>query len=214
MEDKHLGSHWILMADVVDSAGFNEITLQQNLKGAVAYINSKFAKNILSPLTITLGDEFQAVIKNLSKGIDIIFELEEYILIKKLAFQLRYVFLNGKINTPINSEIAYGMLGEGLSEARKTIESLKKSEHRYHIQTLKNKQSEAITKAFIVYQHILETWSSESEKDIVSLFLQNYDYKAIALKMDKTRSQIWKREKSLQISSYFAIKKVICYLVK
>ncbi len=205
---------WILMADVIDSAGFEENILQQNLKKAVAFINKKFTKNILSPLSITLGDEFQGVIKNLSKGIEILFELEEYIITQKLGFSLRYVFLYGKISTPLNPEIAYGMLGEGLSVARKTLENLKKTENRFFIHSPKLKQAEAINEAFQVYQHIMAAWSSDTEKDIVSLFLQKYDYKAVAGKLNKTRSQIWKREKSLQISSYFAIKSVIQYISK
>jgi hypothetical protein len=129
-------------------------------------------------------------------------------------YSLRYVFLNGKIGTAINPEIAYGMLGEGLSTARKSLADLKKTDERFVIFTPKKAQSEALNEAFKVYQHILAKWESPAEKEIVSLYLKELDYKNIALEMGKTRSQIWKREKSLNISSYFAMKKIINYLIK
>jgi SatD family (SatD) len=214
MEEQNISYQWIIMADVINSSSYSDIILQENIKKTVEFINKKFKKGILSPLTITLGDEFQGLVKSLKVGIQLIFDMEEYILKENLNFNLRFVFLKGKIGTPINTEIAYGMLGEGLSMARKSLADLKKSDERFEIKTPKNAQSEAINEAFKVYQHILDKWESTSEKEIVSLYLKEFDYKGIALEMGKTRSQIWKREKTLNISSYFAIKKVIFYLLK
>jgi SatD family (SatD) len=214
MEEQNISYQWIIMADVINSSSYLDDFLQENLKKTVEYINKKHKKGILSPLTITLGDEFQGITKNLKAGIQIIFDIEEYILKENLAFSLRFVFSYGKIGTAINSEIAYGMLGEGLSLARKSLTDLKKTDERFEISTSKKTKSEAINEAFKVYQHILAKWGSPSEKEIVSLYLNELDYKGIALEMGKTRSQIWKREKTLNISSYFAIKKVILYLLK
>jgi hypothetical protein len=43
----------------------NELMLE--FKKTVKYINDNWQKNIISPLTITLGDEFQAIIDNVKK---------------------------------------------------------------------------------------------------------------------------------------------------
>lgn len=60
-------------------------------------------------------------------GIKIILFIEEYILQNNIGFKLRYVLLSGKIETPVNHKIAYGMIGEGLTKARETINYLKKA---------------------------------------------------------------------------------------
>jgi len=58
----------------------------------------------------TLGDEFQSVIKNLPAALDIIFSIEEKIAAGGQDFRLRYVLEEGKIETPLNRKIAYGMI--------------------------------------------------------------------------------------------------------
>jgi cellobiose-specific phosphotransferase system component IIA len=125
---------------------------------------------------------------------------------------LRYVINHGKIDTPINHEIAHGMLGSGLSNARKTLESLKKTDKKFDINTQINTKDLALNEAFLIYQNLVSKWNSKNEREIASLFIQYQDYKVVAEKVGVNRSQIWKKERSLNISSYFAIKNVIAYL--
>lgn len=47
------------MADIVDSRKANQTLLIDELKKVVHFINNKWEASIVSPLTITLGDEFQ-----------------------------------------------------------------------------------------------------------------------------------------------------------
>ena len=206
--------HWIIMADIIKSSGQDAKNLQQNFKFDVSDINVAFEKNLLSPLTITLGDEFQGVVKDLRTCIDIILSFEEDKLLFNPKYELRFVVQRGEIDTEINPNIAHGMLGEGLSTARKNLENLKKTDDRYFFDTNVKAKSEALNAAFQVYQDIYQSWDKPEEKKLAFLFLENNDYKYVADKTGKTRSQMWKREKSLNISSYFAIKRVIKYLAK
>ena len=212
MEAKKKENYWIIMADIIKSTDYEGFILQEKFKEAVNYINKKLKKNLISPLTITLGDEFQGITNSLKNSILILFHLEEYLIKNNANFALRYVINYGKIDTAINTEIAYGMLGEGLSHARKMLENLKKTDKKYEIETDKETKNKALNDAFSVLQNIQSRWSSEADKELVSLFIQYHDYKLIAAKTKVTRSQIWKKEKSLNISSYFAIKNVITYL--
>ncbi len=212
MEAKKKENYWIIMADIIKSTDYEGLVLQEKFKEAVNYTNNKLKKKLISPLTITLGDEFQGITNSLKNSILTIFYLEEYILKNSLNFALRYVINYGKIDTPINTEIAYGMLGEGLSHARKMLENLKKQENKYEIETGRKTKNKALNDAFYVLQNIQSRWSSEADKELVSMFIQYHDYKLIAAKTKVTRSQIWKKEKSLNISSYFAIKNVVTYL--
>uniref|UniRef100_UPI0037500E8A SatD family protein n=1 Tax=Flavobacterium sp. TaxID=239 RepID=UPI0037500E8A len=123
----------ILMADILESREKDANELMLEFKETVKYINDNWQKNIISPLTITLGDEFQAIIDNVENAVNIIIEIEEFILAKEFNFKLRYVLNFGKIETEINREIAYEMLGEGLTDARKALSDLKNSESRFLI---------------------------------------------------------------------------------
>ena len=63
--------------------------------------------SLISPITITLGDEFQGIVESLEQGITIIFDLERVLSSEDYPFQLRYALGYGHILTPINSEIAH-----------------------------------------------------------------------------------------------------------
>ncbi|MCP9770278.1 hypothetical protein EGI22_20425 [Lacihabitans sp. LS3-19] len=214
MSVKNKNFQWIIMADIINSSDYQGLTLQEDFKKNVAYINEKFKKKLISPLTITLGDEFQGIAKSLKISTEIIITLEELLMKENANFSLRYIINFGKIDTPINSEIAYGMLGDGLSHARKMLENLKKKEQRFEIAAEKEDKSKALNDAFEILQNLQNRWTSEADKKLVSQFIQYQDYKIIATKTGITRSQIWKKEKSLNISSYFAIKNLISYLSK
>src|ERR1700731_4801117 len=105
----------ILMGDVIGSRKKDQLMLINSFKETINAVNKEKKNDFLSPMTITLGDEFQSVIKNLSAALDIIFSIEEEIAASGKNFKLRYILEEGEIETPINSKIAYGMLGSGLT---------------------------------------------------------------------------------------------------
>jgi hypothetical protein len=202
----------ILMADVVDSRKADQKMLLKNFKAVIEYANRKNKADLLSPMTITLGDEFQSVIKNLAVGLNIIIDIEERLISTRMDFKLRYVLLEGQIETPVNPKIGYGMMGSGLTASREYLEQLKKTKHRVCINIKDNKRSDALGNAFIIFQELVDSWRMEKDYYIVTEFLKGLDYKKAAEKLDKERSLIWKREKSLRLQDYFAIKKIINYL--
>lgn len=64
----------------------------------------------------------------------------------------------------------------------------------------------------MIYQRTVDDWRIGKDYKLVSSFLKNPDYKKVAEELEKTRSQIWKRKKSLKIEEYFAIKEVLTYI--
>jgi hypothetical protein len=204
--------HYILMADVVSSRSKDQKQLMQDFKQITASINQQHQSQLESPLTITLGDEFQGVVKSVKAALQIILSIDEEILFQQEGFQLRYVLLEGRIDTPINEKIAYGMLGEGLTNARKALQEAKATTQRYHFDLKNKKMSHALTNSFIVYQGLTDDWKVERDHALIMEFLKAKDYKVVAEELGKTRSQIWKRQKSLRINEYIAIKEVINYI--
>lgn len=201
--------HYILMADIINSGKKEQKPLMEDFKNLIAEINQIYKADILSPLTITLGDEFQGVIKNLAASIQIILTLEENSIHNKLNFKLRYVLNQGEIETPVNEKIAYEMLGSGLTEARLKLNDSKKKKFRFNIAIDDLLQQSILNDAFIIFENITDKWSLKNDYELASNFIQFKDYKIVSEKMNKDRSLIWKREKTLHMESYYATKNII-----
>jgi hypothetical protein len=204
--------HIILMADIVDSRKSDQNALMGIFKKLTDQVNLKYKKQLLSPITITLGDEFQCIVKDVSKAVALILELEEKIVLNQAGFKLRYVLYEGRIDTPINHDIAYGMLGEGLTKAREALEDTKLTTNRYGFYLHKQEAAVALMSSLSIYQNIIDDWKLEKDHTLISKFLKLKDYKLVAAALGKTRSQIWKRHKNLKIEPYFAIKQVTQYI--
>jgi hypothetical protein len=202
------------MADIVSSRTKDQNDLMTRFKAIVKQVDTASRKTLLSPITITLGDEFQCVASSLSSALKIIISLEEIIVKKEAGFKLRYVLLEGEIATPINPEIAYEMLGSGLTEARELLAELKKAKNRICVKIRNEKRSNAINDAFVALQDITDDWKLKKDYYIVAKFLESGDYKQVAIELNKERSLMWKRGKSLRIEAYMALKNVINYLGK
>ena len=204
----------ILMADIIKSHRKDQKKLMLQFNDLVATINASKREHLVSPLTITLGDEFQGVMNSMVNGIRTIFELEETILIKGYDLKLRYVLLFGKIDTEINPSIAYGMLGEGLTQARKNLISLKKKDTRFTIRLNPDEknQEDQMNKAFLIYQNTVDAWK-EKDQAIVKEFLRHDDYKIVAQHVNIDPSNAWRRKKSLAIQTYYDIKSIISFLL-
>lgn len=206
--------HIVLMADIVGSREHHSKELMSHFKTLVEETNGTFKDDISSPLTITLGDEFQAVVKSAAVATQIILFFEESLIHKQLNFKLRYVINEGNIDTMINTARAYEMLGEGLTEARELLGKLKEGDSRFFVSLADKNVSTILNESFTIYQSIIEEWKVEKDYEIVSSFLTFKDYKKISAILKRNRSLIWKRERSLHLKSYYAIKKIIELSVK
>lgn len=200
---------YILMADVVASGSKDAKSLMKDFKELVASANKTFAKAIISPLTITLGDEFQGVVRDLEAATKIILFLEEFLIQFNKDFKLRYVLNEGEIETGLNKSSAYEMLGKGLTDARQWLGKLKKTNNRFLISISRKPINEILTQSFILYQSIVSDWNKEKDYTLVTHFLKYRDYKIIAELLHKERSLIWKREKSLKMQDYYAVRTII-----
>lgn len=202
----------IIMADVIGSSSINQGQLMEDFAKVVNEINETLKDALLSPLTITLGDEFQGITKGVKQAITVIQTIDEGLIRANKGFKLRYVVVEGAIDTPINKEIAYGMLGDGLTRARKEIESLKKSDHRFYFNLKDKSRQDSLNNLFIALQSIMDDWKPEKDYYLVSSFLKYKDYKQVAAVLEKGRSLIWKRKKNLKIGPYNALKEVANFI--
>lgn len=198
----------ILMADVIGSSKQDAKHLMKDFRAVVESVNKKLDKGIVSPLTITLGDEFQGVVKNAHEAVKVILGLEASIMELEKPFKLRYVLHEGKIDTSINKNKAYEMLGPGLTEAREKLNSLKSTRKRFHVSLHDQSLNEQVNLMFTIYQGIADRWTKGQLK-VVNAFMEFGDYKKVAEKLKKDPSVIWRRKKHLMIDEYNSVKELM-----
>jgi len=199
--------YYILMADIIDSRDADGDKLMQEFKKLVTKVSKEKKNSFLSPMTITLGDEFQSVVKSFEEGIDVLIKLEEEKIEFGTEIKLRYVLCYGEIDTPINPESAHEMLGKGLTKSRAILSKLKKEAKRFHFD-LQSEQSEILNKIFFLYSSIIDKWKVD-DYELIHSFLQEADYYKVAEKLNKNRGYTWRKEKALEIKQYFTTKELI-----
>lgn len=202
-----MADYHIVMADVIGSRSYDGMKLSAELGRLVAQCNGLFKEEILSPYTVTLGDEFQGVAASLRTAVESIIYLEEELLTSAPFFQLRYVVVFGQIETPINPEIAHGMVGPGLALAREMLEDHHRGRPRFQFRL--NHESECeLNSLFRLLDSIESDWGVK-DHCLVGELIREPDDKTVAVRFGKDRSQIWKRRKSLKIDEYRLVKMLI-----
>jgi hypothetical protein len=193
------------MGDVVASSAFNQVELQGQLKKLIKDTNEKCKIKILSPYTITLGDEFQGVAKSLRSLVETIFFLEEEILRKRYAFKLHYVAHWGEITTKINRNIAYEMMGPGLAAARAKLTSKQRRRPRFTFEYGDQRKNQILNGLFFVVGNIADRWKPRDFQLIVDM-IKSESNSEIAMKRKKDRSLIWRRRETLKVEEYAELK--------
>lgn len=203
--------HYIIMADIIGSSQKQGKLLMDHFKSVVSDVNTTLKDEIKSPLTITLGDEFQGVVKDLSAAIEVIFRIDELMLKAHPAYRLRFVVNYGTIDTAVNEDIAYEMLGEGLTQARHSLGAMKSEDTEILIKGVGDKD-EVLNMAFKLYRSFYNDWL-EKDRPVASTFLKIEDYKEVARIYKKDISTMWRREKSLKIDEFRTSRNLIRRLV-
>lgn len=96
-----------IIGDVIDSKQVkNRNKLQKALKEAFHTVHDKYPNLVLSKFTITLGDEFQALLKPSSQAFEIIDQLERLV-----PVPFRYGIGYGTLTTDYDEEVSIGADG-------------------------------------------------------------------------------------------------------
>lgn len=125
MTEKRKESRFVaVMGDLVASEKTgSRAQLHREFNNAVSAVNTQFSQYLASPLTITLGDEFQGLAGAAADAFRIILSLRLRLL--RVGVRCRFVIGPVELATPLNRERAWNMMGEGLAEARERLEDKK-----------------------------------------------------------------------------------------
>jgi hypothetical protein len=204
---------YILMGDIIGSRKYDVQKLRNDFMGVVSSCNEDLRQEIISPYTVTLGDEFQGIATSLSAVVKTIFYMEEMILRKRLAFKIRYVAVYGAIDTPINQLKAHTMMGAGLTKARKILTDKRRGLPRFRFDLTDAYTMNQLNRLFLVLDGLTSRWDIEDGILILDM-LANTHNKEVGVRHGKNRTQIWKRRKNLLIEEYRALKDALMELAQ
>ncbi len=105
----------------------NRNQVQEKLNNVLKHINETYYTDIEARFIITLGDEFQGLLKNYEHILDI----TQYIQQKMYPVNLRFGIGVGKIYTKIFYEAAIGADGPAYYAAREMVKQIRKQEKKY-----------------------------------------------------------------------------------
>jgi hypothetical protein len=201
----------ILMGDVTASSRREAGRVREWLAGAVATINDTQAADIRSPLTVTLGDEFQGVVASAGAAMRIVFALDALCLEADPPIDLHYVILEGSIETPVNPDIAHGMLGPGLTRARQLLTekpTQKRRRARCTIELADVTLTAIAADILLALEGLLARWNA-AERPYAAVLLDEPDDSVAADRLDRDRTSVYRRRGTLLVEEYRALQSAL-----
>ena len=174
-----------IIGDIIESKVKKDRNdIQQKLKKVLNDINLKYSNDIASKFKITLGDEFQGLLKSKNNILKIILEIE----IQLAPVKIRFGIGIGEINTDINFNDSSEIDGPAYHRARKMINDIeiKKSQYtepHFDIMLCSNEKNIEIDKLinsiFSVCTALKSKWT-DRQKEIIYTYISNGEnqYKA------------------------------------
>ncbi len=176
-----------LIGDIVSSRRIKKRQqIQNNLNKVFKKINER-GEYISSPLTITLGDEFQAVYNKA----DFIFKHIWQIILSIYPEKVRFSIGLGEITTALNPVQAIGMDGPAFYNARKGLDEIKQTYFQFNVTGNERTNLELIKQSLFLLSHISYNWK-ETRLIILSMMYDNFSVNEIAKKIKITDKAVYK----------------------
>ena len=178
----------VLISDIIASKKIkNRAAVQKKLNEAFKKINSS-NKNIISPFTITLGDEFQAVYNSAENLFKNIWQISAALFPEKS----RYSIASGEISTKINKEQAIGMDGPAFYFARKGLEDLKQSDFIFNYSEADDKYDlHLIQQSLFLISHQSYNWKATRIAILIMMY-EGLSAKEISKKLKISNQAVYK----------------------
>lgn len=180
--------------------------VQQRILNVFEKINQKYENIILSKLTLTLGDEFQVILKPHRDIMKLLDDLEGQL---KLPFRLGIGY--GSLLTTINPELSIGADGETFWHAREAIEYIHDKDwngrSRVRIQGFGKERDELLNALLATTDALKYQWTDLQRETFEALLEQDlyqsvFDQKSFAKRLKISSSSLTKRLNAGNIKLY------------
>ncbi|WP_440998994.1 SatD family protein [Fodinibius sp. SL11] len=184
----------VLIGDIEDSQSIQDRdrkALQEQLSDELQVINEAYKEEIVSPYTITLGDEFQAVFNSA----DAVFVQMMKLMAAIHPISVRFSLAVGAIETAINTEQAIGMDGPAFHQARHGVEMLKESGYIFNIGFENEDSSELkiINNSLQLLSGRIRGWNRR-RLIILHMMKEGYNYKEISKALEISQPAFYKNK--------------------
>lgn len=197
-----------LIADVIDSKMVQErFNLQKQLEKALRKMNELFGNYLASCFTLTLGDEFQALLK-----VDApVFQIIDTLRSELIPTQLRFGIGLGEIVTAIDPLQSIGADGPAYWNARAAINLVHQKNDYGNTQiyfSSGNDSKDLLVNALIASGEAIRSgWRGSQEEILLDLlkrfvYSENFSQQDLAQSLDINPSALSKRLKSSSIRVY------------
>lgn len=189
-----------VMGDLVrsESAPAPEL-LHYHFNRQVEAANEENRQYLASPLTITLGDEFQGLVTTLTHAAALAHALRLNLLHD--GIQCRFAIGLVEIRTPVNPDKAWNMMGPGLSRTRDRLNE-KSSTTQYRFSLPNAPLIETLLDAIGAGLTAIESGWTDRQRDDIGFALHNPSAKELAEKRGVSIHNIYKIRSSGRYDAY------------
>jgi SatD family (SatD) len=185
-----------VMGDLIGSEKAASMRLLHDQFNAALAETSVRANAIASPLTITLGDEFQGLFYTLTDGLSAVKFMRQRLLANGVP--CRFALGIVELDSPLNVERAWNMMGAGFAEIREKIND-KKSQNAYRFYLPENNCIEILLEAVgYSISSVEQTWTKRQQAVMSLTGSGGFSVKELASKLKVTERNIYKIRTSSQ----------------
>lgn len=191
-----------LMGDLVDSEGARSRTaLHAAFNDAVKRENDMPAA-IASPLTITLGDEFQGLVCSFSAAIEIARRMRLRLLAQDV--ECRFAIGLVTLSSPLNTAAAWNMLGSGLAETRDHLnDKALTTAYRFYLPSptdgIVARLMESVGRALTMTE---QAWTARQREVAWGFLIEGHTVKTLHLQTKTTERNIYKILNAAHLDPY------------
>lgn len=198
--------HLVLIGDIVASRHASDrAELQRRLKSVLHATNRRRQALLTSPLTVTLGDEFQAVYRRAES----VFADAFSILHALAPVRVRFALAVGEIATPLNRTQALGMDGPAFHEARELLTRLKTSGRFFALAGPRPETTRLANPVLAVLSGQVEGWR-ETRLRLLAELLDGASSSALAKTAKITPRAVNKNIRAADLDEWATILRDIC----
>ena len=178
-------AYCVITADVKGSRDFEDrAALQESLKAAMARVNDEFAPHLVVPFTITIGDEWQGVLRSLAESYDVAQAFARALEGVSVVFGIG----EGEISTP-TAERSAEMDGEAFHRSREALEKTKTDGKSITFRTIDAEADKLLNALCAALELVSRHWTDKQRK-AVALFREHRRQVRVAELMGVTKSDI------------------------
>ena len=207
-----MNQYYALIGDIIESRHLaNRAQQQEALKQVLDNLNDRYQAHLASRFSLTLGDEFQGLVKVGAP----IFQMIDELRLALPELNLRFGLGLGEILTSINPALSLGADGPAYWRAREAIQQVHQQHHyetvHFYLVTGQEDQDAILNHSLALSEFVRSSWiqsQMETFRTILDLgyYQSRFDQKRVATALGLSSSAFAKRMKSSGIKLYLDVK--------